>query len=126
MIVWVITAACVVFIALIALWKARPAMDKFVRITNALDTLPHFMDRTDKDVAEIRKAVFPNHGSAIPDGIERLERDMSTVLTRLDGLESWVQAESDDADKTHSELLVRLDRLDNVEVRVNPEPTPDA
>lgn len=121
MIVWVITAAAVVFMALVGLWKARPAMDKFVRITNALDNLPHFMQRTDQDVAKIRAAVFPNHGSAIPDGIERLERDVSTILNRLDGLESWVQTESDDADRVHSELLVRLNRLGQVEVQVRPE-----
>lgn len=124
-----VVAAIVVFMGLVMLWKARPALRKFVRITDALDTLPDFMVRTDKDMAKIKGAVFPNHGSAIPDGIARLERDMRTALTRLDNVEQWVQTESDDAERTHSELMVRLDRVDRVdrvEVRVNPDEQPPA
>lgn len=130
MIVEITVAAVVVFLGIVALWKARPGMDKFVRITNALDTLPDFMLRTDEDVSEIRaaqerveKAVFPNHGSAIPDGISRLERDLGALLARMDDIEQWVQAESDDADLTHADLLLRLETLDatRVDIQVTPE-----
>lgn len=116
-------AATAVFMGLVVLWKIRPALRKFVKITDALDVLPEFMVRTDTDLQEIRKAVFPNHGTAIPDGIERLEKDVRAVHGRLDGLEEWVQAESDDGEREHAALSVRLDRLDKVDIHVNP---PDA
>jgi hypothetical protein len=125
MIVEIVTIAIAVFLGIVALWKARPGMDKFVRITNALDNLPAFMVRTDEEVAEIRaaqerveKAVFPNHGSAIPDGISRLERDLGALLARMDDVEQWVQTESDEAETTHADLLLQLE---HIKIRVKPE-----
>ena len=107
-----VVAAIVVFMGLVALWKARPGLRKFVRITDALDNLPDFIDRTDADLMEIRDAVFPNHGSAIPDGIARLEVDVTAIIGRLDGLERWVQAESDEADGEHATLQGRIKALE--------------
>jgi len=64
-------------------WKGWPFLRKFVKVTEALLTLPDDMAGLKTDVAQIKHEVLPNGGGSLKDQATRTEAAVKEVKSEL-------------------------------------------
>ncbi len=86
LITWVIGLALVIAF----IWKGWPFLRKFVKVTEALLTLPDDMAGLKTDVAQIKHEVLPNGGGSLKDQATRTEAAVKDVQSDLKNVQSEV------------------------------------
>jgi hypothetical protein len=81
-VIWIAIAVTLI-VGLVKLW---PIVRKAVKLTDSLATLPDFIERTDKAIAEIHHEVHYNNGSSVKDAQRRTEQAVERIELGVKGL----------------------------------------
>ena len=91
--------------------KVWPWLRRAVKTVDALGQLPEFIERTDKQIAEIHHEVNFNNGSSVKDGvrraengIDRMEKGVKALFDRVDALAETDETLRADLDDTRDRL----------------------
>lgn len=77
---WIVAFALVI----VLITKVWPWVRRLVRLVDALQELPEYMERTTKKIDQIHHEVNYNNGSSVKDAIARLDGNVLELVIRMD------------------------------------------